>query len=72
MDLPVGIAFGYIIQIDQRQATHCATRQRLGHPRTDAAYANDDHSRLLEGLQCRHPIQPRHSAETACVIGLAP
>ena len=41
LNLPVDVAFGHVVEINQRDVPHAAARQRLGSPRTYTTHANN-------------------------------
>jgi hypothetical protein len=69
MDLPVRIAFGDVVEIDQRQRADCAARKRLNGPRPDTADADHRDMRALERGKRRCAIEPRDAAETPRAVG---
>ena len=49
--LAVGVGDADIVHVDQRQAAHARTRQRLGGPGTDAAHADHRHVGARKAFQ---------------------
>ncbi len=68
VDLPVRIAFGDVVEVDQRQRADRIARERLGHPRPDAADPDHRDVRALERGGGRRAVQARHAAETPRAI----
>ncbi len=68
VDLPVRIAFRDVVEIDQRQRADRVARERLGHPRPDAADADHRDVRALERGGRRRAVQARDAAEAPRAI----
>ena len=68
MDLPIRVAFRDVVEIDQRQRADRVARERLGHPRPDAADPDHRDVRPLERGGRRRAIQARDAAETPRAI----
>ena len=69
MDLPVRVAFGDIIEVDQRQLSDSTARERFGNPRADAADTDHRDMRALERGERGRAIQARDAAEAPVTIG---
>jgi hypothetical protein len=54
--LPVGVGHADVIGIDQGQVADRRTRQRLHHPRADAAHAHHRHAAALQALERTYAI----------------
>ena len=57
-----------MVEINQAQMPHATARQRLHHPRADAADTGHHHARLQQARQRGPAIQARHTAKTALTI----
>lgn len=68
MDLPVRVAFGDVVEIDQGQFPHGAARERLGRPRADAADADHRDARALERGERIGAVEPGDAAEAPGAI----
>ncbi|CRD97861.1 Uncharacterised protein [Bordetella pertussis] len=71
MDLAVDVGFGDMVQVDQGQGAHAATRQRFGGPGADAAQARHRDMGPAQGGRRIRAIQTGQAAEAAFGIGLA-
>ncbi len=65
MRLPVQIALGHMIQINERQPPHPGTGQHLHRPRPDAADADHAHMRRRQAIEPGLPIQALDTGKTA-------
>jgi hypothetical protein len=69
MDLAVDVGLGHMVQVDQRQLTDTAARQRFRRPGADPANANDSHMRRAYARCARNAVEAIQPAEAALEIG---
>jgi hypothetical protein len=70
LDLAVDVGLGDVVEIDEHDLRHAATRQRLGSPGTDTADPDDGHARGAHLFVGRTAPQSAQPAEAALQIGL--
>ena len=69
VELAVGVGFGHVVQINQRELADAAARQRLHRPRAHAARAHHANIGLGKALQGGRAVESGNAAEAALVWG---
>ena len=57
-----------MVEIDQRDISHPATRQRFSSPGTDTAHTHHGNAAMMQRHACAVAVQAIQSAETALMI----
>ena len=66
--LPVDVAFGDVVQIDEGQRSHATSRERFSRPRADTAQADERHACAAQLLVAGTAMEPPQATKPALEI----
>jgi predicted protein tyrosine phosphatase len=65
LDLPIDVGFAHVVQVNKCQLSYATTRQSLGRPGADSAYADHSHVRPTDTVCAGLSIQAGQPTKAA-------
>ena len=66
--MAIGVAFGHLIEIDERNEPSIGAGERLNRPRADAARPDNAEMRLRDGFGALAAVKTGYTAEAAFIV----